>query len=628
MELTGLTLGQLLGVLGAVGGAVVVLYLLRLRRRRVTVPFVKLWEAVLSERQTTRLFSQLKRWLSLLVALAVVALLAFALGDPRYEGATDEGRSLVVLVDASASMQATDVDPSRFDAAIEETRELVESLGPADRLLIAQMDATARPLSPLTGDRRVLRAAVDSLAVTDMAVDSRAGVRLALDVLRGEPNAEVILVTDGGMPEAATLEDRLEEAGMRLSWIAIGRSSDNVAVSAFSVRRYPLDKSQTEVLMELWNPTDDARQVELTLLGDDEPVEVERLELGPHERLRRFFRNISGVDERLEARIRPTDGGADHLPADDAAYARLPQRRRARVLAVTEENLYLQAALLLDEYLNVTQVTPSEYVSSGDHDVVIFDGFVPAEPPKSHALYLHPDPRPDTDRGPLEVVGTLERPFFDRVDRKHPVVRFTALSDINVGTALEVKTRDGDHVVAADRRGPLIVAGRRNGYRMVALTFDPRQSDLPLRVAWPLLLLNSIDWFVEENDSDTFSSYRTGETWQLPVPAGAEEARIVDPDGRERSVPVVDGRAVYAGTDTGFYTLRTPGSDETFAVNLGPVDESIIEPRESLELAGTKAGTVTEARAGLRKELWLYLVAAALALLMVEWLTYHRRWTV
>ncbi|HJL46998.1 MAG TPA: VWA domain-containing protein, partial [Polyangiaceae bacterium LLY-WYZ-15_(1-7)] len=137
---TGLTLTQVLTVLGVAGGLVFVLYLLKLRRRRVEVPFVKLWETVLAEKQTTRLFSQLKRWLSFLVALAVVALLAFALGDPRPEGALDEGRSLVVLVDASASMQATDVQPSRFERGRQQVERLVEELGPADRMLIAQLD--------------------------------------------------------------------------------------------------------------------------------------------------------------------------------------------------------------------------------------------------------------------------------------------------------------------------------------------------------------------------------------------------------------------------------------------------------------------------------------------------------
>ncbi len=106
MELLGLSASQVLSVFGVAGLVVLVLYLLKLRRRQVTVPFVKLWEQVLAEKQTTRLFSQLRRILSFLLALSLVGLVALSLGDPRYRGASDSGRTLVILVDASASMQA------------------------------------------------------------------------------------------------------------------------------------------------------------------------------------------------------------------------------------------------------------------------------------------------------------------------------------------------------------------------------------------------------------------------------------------------------------------------------------------------------------------------------------------
>jgi hypothetical protein len=76
IELAGLTLAQVLTIFAGVGGAVVGLYLLKLRRRVVVVPFVRLWDRVLADERTTRLFSQLKRLLSLLLALLLVALLA------------------------------------------------------------------------------------------------------------------------------------------------------------------------------------------------------------------------------------------------------------------------------------------------------------------------------------------------------------------------------------------------------------------------------------------------------------------------------------------------------------------------------------------------------------------------
>lgn len=631
MNLTGLTLAQVLGVLGIAGGLVTVLYLLKLRRRRIEVPFVKLWNEILAEKQTTRLFSQLKRWVSLLIALCIVAGLAFALGDPRYAGATAAGRTVVVLIDASASMQASDVQPTRLDDARRVAREMVDELGPADRLLIAQLDASATPLSPLTSETRILEDAIEEVTPTEVGANLRAGLRVALDVLRNEPGGEVVVLTDGILDESRfstqQFAQRLEDNQVRLSWVKIGRRGDNVGLGAFSVRRYPLDKSQSEVLVELYNPTEEARNIELELLGDGATVELQELSLQPGERLRRFFANISGVDTTLEARIRAIDG-EDLLDADNHAYARLPERRRARLLVVSEGNLYLQAALLLDEYLDVTEVLPANYLEQRieDYDVVIFDNWVPPSYPAAPSFYLNPV-SDDPGRGPFVVDGYVEAPYFDTLNRRHPLIKWTALGDVNLARSLNVELQEGDQAVARSDGAALIVTGSRDGHPFVAFNFDVRESDLPLRVAWPLLLLNTVDFFVSSQNGFV-SSYSTGDSWHIPAPADLSRAMIIQPDGSEREVPIVEGRAVFAGLRTGFYTLRTPQGDETFAANMGAGRESEIEPAEELSVGGRLAENPTRGKVGLRREVWLYLVLLVLAILIIEWFTYHRRMTV
>lgn len=626
MELVGLSLTEVLTVLGGFAAAVTVLYLLKLRRRQVEVPFVHLWQEVLAEKQTTRLFSALKRLLSWLLALAVVAAVAFAMGDPRYAGASDEGQTTVVLIDASASMRATDVEPSRLEAGRAEVERLIEGLGPDDRMIVAQMDASTVPLTSLTGDPMLLSEGLERLAPTDVAADLSRGLRFALDVLRDRPRPRLVIVSDGVLGEGGDAARRAAEAGVELTWTKIGEGGPNVAITAFSVRRYPLDKSRSQVLVELWNPGEEDQGVELSLLGDGEPIDVQRIVVAGGERLRRFFENVSGADRTLEARLTLADGTRDAQPADDRAYARLPERRRARVQAVTAGNLYLSAALLLDEYLDVVEVSPADYPAEGRFDVTIFDGWVPPSPPDTHAIYLHPVPAEGV-QGPFEVTGALERPYFDRIEHDHPLVQFTALRDVNVSAGLEVELQEGDRVIAGDEGAPLIVTGTRNDHRIVALLFDVRRSDLPLRVAWPLLLLNSIDHFVQE-DAGYLSSYETGDTWHVPAPAGVESARLITPQGAESTVPIVDGRAVCTGTRAGFYTLRAGDQEDVFAANLGPSDEAIVEPAEQLSIGGVDAAPPTIGRAGVRTEIWTMLVLGVLAALLLEWFTYHRRITV
>ena len=83
MGLAGLPLATLLSIFGAASALVVVFYILKLRRRAVPVPFSRIWDSVLRDKQATELFSKLRRMLSLLLQLALLALMVLALGDPK-----------------------------------------------------------------------------------------------------------------------------------------------------------------------------------------------------------------------------------------------------------------------------------------------------------------------------------------------------------------------------------------------------------------------------------------------------------------------------------------------------------------------------------------------------------------
>ena len=636
MIFAGLHLAQLAAIFGVAGALVVALYILKLRRRAVAIPFSPLWQRILRDKEATSLFSKLKRLLSLLVQLALLALLVVALGDPRAAASLVKGRNVVVLVDASASMQATDVSPTRLEAAKAEVKTIVRGLGGADRMLIAQMDAMVTPLGPMTGDTSELEREVDEIRPTDTRADFPRALRFATDALRGADSPEIVVVSDGALGAAADAQGPVHLGDVKLSYVKVGKGKRNVGVTQFSVRRYPLDKSRYEVMLEVTNTGDQPEDVELSLLGDGMPVDLTRLRLKPGERLPRFYPNLSGASRKLEASIALAGGAHDDLPADDHAYALLPERRRAKVLVVSDGNLYLQAALLLDEYLDVTTVTPAEYARSyaagaPKTDLVIFDRVTPAELPRAHALYL--DPR--GAGSPVKVGEEIDQPGFDKIDRKHPTVRFIALDDVNIAKGHKLTGEPADKVVgASEPGGAILVAGSRGGFKFVAVGFDPAASDLPLRTAWPIFLIDTINWFDDE-DASYLSSYRTGEVWRVPVAAdvAASQATLKDPDGSTEPVPIHEGRAVTMGERAGFYELSTPApggapAKTAFAANLLDETESAIAPTRDLVVDGKTARAVEGFHVGVRREIWIYLLLVAALLSAIEWATYHRRLTV
>ncbi|MDI1431216.1 vWA domain-containing protein [Polyangium sorediatum] len=631
MHFVGVPLATLLQIGALAGSVVVVFYILKLRRRPVAVPFEKLWERILRDKEATSLFSQLKRFLSLLLQLALLALLLLALGDPRPAANILEGRNIIVLVDASASMKATDVAPSRIEAAKDEVKRMVRGLSGSDRMLIAQMDAAVTPLSTMTSEIPDLEAAVASIKATDASADFARGLRFGADTLRGLSSPEIIVVSDGALGPAVDAAGPVELGDVRISYLPIGSRATNVAITGFSVRRYPLDKSRYEVMLEVTNTNDEPVDVELSLFGDGQLTDLSQIRLGPKERLPRFYPNLSGASKTLEAKIAYANGSRDDLPADDHAFALLPERRRSRVQVVTSGNMFLEAALLLDEYLEVTTIDPSRYPAKGNFDVTIFDGVTPNVAAGSGSLlYLNPSGEnvPFEVGKPVEDTDPNYRLGFDELDEKHPILRYTVLSDVNIGRARPLKGEKEDKVIGKSYKGPILIAGTRAGVKFVALGFDVRESDFPLRISWPLFLLNTINEFVEE-DVQYISSFRTGAVWQIPASSAAETATLELPDGTKRSVPVKDGRAIFLGQQAGFYKLSM-GQDETttFAANLVDPAESVIKPATELVVGGRAAGPVGEFKVGVRREIWIYLLAAVLLVTAIEWLTFHRRVTV
>ncbi|MBI5477810.1 MAG: VWA domain-containing protein, partial [Deltaproteobacteria bacterium] len=200
MSLFGLALAKLAAIFGAVAVALIVLYILKLRRRRVEVPFARLWAQVAGQKESTALLMRLRRLVSLLLQLVFVALLVLAVGDPRLGVTALAGRSVVLVVDASASMKATDGTPTRLDAAKREARKLARGLGGADLCMVVRMDGQPGPLTGFTGDGPMLLRAIDGIEASDTPADLLGALRFAADALRGRQHPELIIIGDGAYP--------------------------------------------------------------------------------------------------------------------------------------------------------------------------------------------------------------------------------------------------------------------------------------------------------------------------------------------------------------------------------------------------------------------------------------------
>ena len=166
----------------------------------------------------------------------------------------------------------------------------------------------------------------------------------------------------------------------------------------------------------------------------------------------------------------------------------------------------------------------------------------------------------------------------------------------------------------------LILAGEERSRRVVLIGFDLTQSDLPLKVEFPILLANAAAWLAGR---DTPANERTVRTGQPVVIRTAQASAAINlPSGDEQTVTARDGTIAFADTlRAGLYQVKDA---PPFAASLLSESESNTAPRDSIK---TRAGEVSGQAETFKteREAWRWLALAALAVLAFEWWVYHRR---
>jgi Ca-activated chloride channel family protein len=176
--------------------------------------------------------SPARRWFRNACVLGALGLLAVALAGPRLGYDTREvphkGRDVLIAMDVSRSMLATDVAPTRLQRAKLLVEDLVSELG-GDRLGLVAFAGSAFLQAPLTLDHGAVLAAVDEL---DTDLIPKGGTNLAAAIRACEEafgkaegfSRAIVIVSDGEELDADGLEAARQAAanGIRIFTVGVG----------------------------------------------------------------------------------------------------------------------------------------------------------------------------------------------------------------------------------------------------------------------------------------------------------------------------------------------------------------------------------------------------------------------
>lgn len=601
---------------------IVIFYMLRLRREELPVSSSLLWRRALQDRTANAPWQRLKRNLLLLLQLLLLALLVVSLARPFLNVGTVAASNVVLILDASASMQATDEanGESRFERARQEASALVDALQGGSRMSIVLAGPHPAVIASASDDKSALRATLGGLAPSNGGTDMVQAITLASAASRQLGDATVVLISDGALAQSG----QLPQATGRAAYINVGKSGRNLAITSLSLRDGP---GGPQLFAGIYNSASQPAAAILAVKVDGQLRDSRTVDLGAGDEKSVTLEGLPLTTRLVEATISVDGADANLLAADDTAWAVRATPPDVKVLLVTRSNSFLEKSLSLVPNVKLFKSAPADYASSNDYDLTVLDASMPAQVPGGNLLLFAPPNSPL-----LPVSGTLSYPAVGQAAVNDPLMRFVDLSNLHLAIAQRMGTPSWARVLLRTTSGePLMIAGETGGRRVAAIAFDLHQSDLPLQVAFPILMANLVQWLQPTGAVDAPAVLGADDPISIN-PAPQADQIVVTPPGSDAKSTTLQpsGPASFAGTDRlGLYTVQQMfggkplGPPEQFAVNLFSREEANITPRTQIAFSGSapSPGAGTAQRP---VEIWPWALLASLLLLTLEWWLYNR----
>lgn len=614
--------------LAALALPIVALYILKVRLRRIPVSTNLFWKQIYEEKPPRSIWQHFRHLLSLLIQLLLLLLIVVSIADPYCSWQLLQARRLVLVIDNSASMRASDVAPSRLEAAKSAALAIVDGLRFRDEVAIVLAGNTPEVLVGMSGHAPTLRAAINGIAFSDSSTQLSAAIELGRELVGQHPHGQVVVMTDGAVDGQeyarrtgdvnplidASVDDRIKNAEDHQG-TAVTRSSEpsieyqlfateasNVGITQLQVRRSLIDPLGYQILASVLNASANPVSCRLELSLDDVPVDVIPLNLKPEELWTRSIEKISleggrlqGVLTQIQANVENTPGAKpaasdssvqDYLATDNSAWALLPGRKTQHVLIVSQGNWFLQKVFEANPLVEVTvrKDFPEQWPADS---ITVLHGNVPPILPPGNVFVV--DPIGSCDQ--WEQGEPMENPIITEQDKTSPLMNHIRLDNVMMPEAKQLKFTTPPHSLAKTLSGEFVYAQvKRSNGKCLVLSVNLDRSDLAFRTAFPIMVANSLGWF----------SGSTGEL-QQSLPTGAvtsvsfDEAPGVDyelelgaPDGTRSLLVISSAHSAAMADPTG---IAEAASSSSASTTIGPLNDVGVWSVSLVSNAGSSAAT-------------------------------------
>ena len=604
------------------------LYFLKLKRREQVISSTLLWKRAVQDLQVNAPFQRLRRNILLLLQLLMLLAMLFALAGPVLSLTRGPGQRYALLIDRSASMNATDIEPSRLEAAKKQAMVFIESMrgkgffslsDKSDQTMVIAFDSHAKVMCNFTSDKRQLIWAIESITAGDGDSSLAEAVVVARafaqspgvegNIRSAEEPAQLVLFSDGRIHDV----DQVMVGPDELIFHSVGKSVENVAITAMQARRtyenpdeinvfaslanYGTTKITCDVQLSINNDVRAIKSVTIPARDEGQETRDEGRELG-RARPGKVALNFS-LSHAEAGVLEVAQLQSDSLSSDDAAWAILSPPKKLSVLLVTAGNVVLESALRSCPLARLDVNSPAELAwasttlrstsspwkhgqdgrATQPYDVIVLDKSVrttagPANLPKCRYLVFgHPPNGID-----VSVPQQLENQVIVDWRPKHPVLQYVNMMNLFAAKCYKMVLPRDAEVLAEFNESPALALVRRNGSVFLLAGFDILQTNWPFESSFVLFCYNATSFLGMQIGQNQETNLQVG---QPIIVEGLDPESVAQIDGPGFSS--VEIKSNSAGS------IRFPGTDRVGVYSISCVARASTTLRSRTSLRSTSS---------------------------------------
>lgn len=580
---------------------VILMYILKQNYERKEVSSTFLWSLALKDDEVNTPWQKLKKNILMVLQIIVIILITISMANPYFYKKQVTNNTQIFIIDNSASMNANyNRSNTRLDHAKEIANNKIDELIENTPITIITVGSTVNINVSNTTYKNKAKEVINNIEPTYGSQKISDNMDFIYSIANSYEDHELLIISD------ETVEDE------NTSNYLVNSEGSNVSIDSLSTTN---TQNTYEILVKITNRYKTPVNVHLDIFDENDTLlKGKEISLEGNEARNIIFDNVICEGTYIYGEIKEKDLIAE----DNIRYSTLKQDDSKKILLVSNENIFLEKAILASNKYELYKSTNTDITEK--YDLYIFDSIIPEKlPEEGNLVFVN-----------IEEINQLyDTEFKNKSSLVNLVDNEITKHIINekfvVATYNKINTKDYMQSIANVGDDSVIAVGNRNGIKFGIISFDLHNSDFPLNVSFPILIDNMLTNILGDS-MKLLDNYMANESILFEPLNTTEKAYIINPDNIKDIVNIEYPVTYYNNTNQlGVYKLIQENREkeqftEYITVNYNTDSESTINSysNESLNSVNQRAITHNEKKT----DFLLLFIIIAIIVILYEWKKY------